>query len=1714
MASQCKRQQCSIDRRGFRQELDSWRHKLIHCVGFESILEGLFGTELVEDLQLFKDLEPVAVSDWSFDENCLFCCFRRDKVKEHLISLSSEDSLQDPLKPLVVKDQTTISKLEKQAEEFLNAVLCNKDVPSFTDPHIPVVAREILQKMIRQFATEYTSKTSSPQDSGSAPKPSSDQSRQTPSVASEAQPGSPGPTVAGPAHSHNPVLSKLLMADQEAPLDLTIKKTPSEPSEQDGVLDLSIKKSRHSLPLPSPRLSPKVYTIKGECQDVRISKAKELQSTSTLEQFMTKLCRRHQRTIVDALVFLQTEVAASKTWRSRDSGIQGAKCSTPKSDKVTPVMSFLECPNNSTQKIEVLDMSCSIESNSIIESVPENVVPLTRSAAAYPVLDNSSGSENNRVLLPVDTENNSHGDHAPLKMKILKSSNVAAGKKLSCVLTTSLTSDSDLFEVKQSNARSLKRIETPSARLSSSLKRQHQLSPMHHPRQRGAAWQAKGVPTKDFSVPEGLTADSPQTARKTIRPSSNQHTKHAHYRTVDPDVGHCDIVYINKPITECFKDQTHLIPRRNARKSTRGHLYSDEIWELKTVRTLAGRATSPNQMPEVITLVTPKQILSKPVGVPPVDMPFAGACIETISEGTPLQQADVEILSRTGDMVEMAASEAETFAVVETSQTDQAQSKLEDPLPFMNSEIETSVNEHRTNTNANDQLTHSEPEELPVTKLSISEERVANASFDAVKENEPETKNSSDEVMSETAEPDTSENISTATVESQLLDNKIQSSEVLPLHTSKPSPTNHIAIETKIDDETPSELQQEMLPENTEETGVSKESGLAEEPIMTELTNPTAVVESVPTLTVKEPDDISSKTLDSLLKELPPWRRKKGSVIQLPTRLQQAETVIVGYVNGKPVSASDRSLRHRPNSSSTSPMKSPIKQTRKELKPAFVESTETNNLVRNTTESEIPTESIVKTPDNLLSSSNLPENTITEASPSNLPEKPITEVSSKSKHFKKPKQIKPTGTKRQLRSAFQKTDETLGLAPSSNVSSSIAPPKSSATPPPPPLSPSSFAPIAESPPPVTPEKSPVSTVQKTTVELNIEKTQSMEENPTVPDGQIVRSSKVGEQDNINENQQFTVELNSPVQNNASKTEIQTNETRGTCALRMEPERAIVSSSDDASGRSHGACGLELPKRMPLRSERSKTEQSSQPTPQSPPDNKKLSLRSQRFTSTTTDVLSASKKNTEVTSLPGAAGKKITRNQLKGSSVSTASASPVMGHRHHPRKQAKTFLETLTREENQQLLTNLNLKYDKMQKGWLQIDKDGQTTAKHKNKADRQAAIWKSKRRARKPKSIEHQKFSPVQMLFMKDFSISHICSWFLESTETKSLIIVKKVNTRLPSETQLCFHSSSSGSCASQGVFPSLQAERLKKHLKKFAVTSPVKSNPKSQKLIAKALEQETASVKGKDRREPPSATQTSNQSDIHVDAPGHGASQKATGKPKNPASARILRKYTNIREKLQVQQTNVNLKGISKSLKDNSLKRISAESASELAANPPAKATKMTVIAAKPMKAQKMLNRKKIPQKRVMRHRAAKAQHVSQVRCSRRLSTVFALSKKKVGKKASEVAESKANAEKHQINDSQEKGENKDVTEADLKSADAKPSNVLDQVLTRSQRKMEAESKKPKIAKELADHKAARKVEDMGRKGVMKRNRSAIVSRTRSQELMATPAKRSRVSR
>uniref|UniRef100_A0A3P8X409 Ligand dependent nuclear receptor corepressor n=2 Tax=Cynoglossus semilaevis TaxID=244447 RepID=A0A3P8X409_CYNSE len=163
-----------------------------------------------------------------------------------------------------------------------------------------------MQRMIRQFAAEYTSKTtqddlpllngnmkdqSLPRVAPLAPAPCSTPGplpapSSPPSSASSSPSPPPGPGLSpapadgdavavaatsaptciqssngtstsngggggggtAAASAQNPVLSKLLMADQDGPLDLTVKKSQveKEPSQQDGVLDLSTKKNHSS----------------------------------------------------------------------------------------------------------------------------------------------------------------------------------------------------------------------------------------------------------------------------------------------------------------------------------------------------------------------------------------------------------------------------------------------------------------------------------------------------------------------------------------------------------------------------------------------------------------------------------------------------------------------------------------------------------------------------------------------------------------------------------------------------------------------------------------------------------------------------------------------------------------------------------------------------------------------------------------------------------------------------------------------------------------------------------------------------------------------------------------------------------------------------------------------------------------------------------------------------------------------------------------------------------------------------------------------------------------------------------------------------------------------------------------------------------------------------------------------------------------------------
>lgn len=1528
--------------------------------------------------------------------------------------------------------------------------------------------------------------------------------------------------------------------------------------------------------------------------DLRLAKAKDLQSTSTLEQFMAKLCPHHQRQIVDAIGFLQTEIkafASSSTHKTSNctSGVKGTSCSTAKSSAVTPEKSHPEIrfPNEVTSKPEVKDISHFVPSSCAVKIVPENAVSLKSSETLSPVSDLlSPGSGSNQVLAtpiahPMDTENSRHGDHAPLKMKIM-TCNDAAGKKL-CVLSPTVSSHSDTLEERQSNSDSSSRTETQSARLSSSVKRHSQASHTSEVRQRVTLGHAKDTPAKPFPV--NSPSDSVRTARKTIKTSSDHWTKDSPCRgIVDPDLGHCDIVFIDKPITECFKEQRRsMVPRRNARKSTRGHMYLDEIWELKTVRTMAGRGNCPNPIPEV-PLVTPKQKLSKPKGVPPVDMPFAGSCTETKNQETPTEESDDSVIPVKEDIVVVAASR------VDVSQTGQCQNKGQSgPSSPLRSPTENQETVKDTNV---------EQDAVADSGMTTeSEEHVNQTIAEAMKDNEPEPQEdiheSTEQTVAETV-PEPLKNITIEETEIQVSSDELHSSDPVPQQNSVPSPVNNVeeGNKEKVPDEQPQELQPDtqMQNESCEGTESTDVTGPVEELTKreTEVKTPEAVESVAPLETEDDNDsdyDVSSKTLDALLKELPPWRRKKGTKPPPPKQSRQIEPVIVGHVNGRPVSASDRKLRRRPGNA-TSPGKAPVKSSHNTSNDSFESTTDCttneNNSKKPLPETDVPKNSVETTP--VIQG-------VTEPS-SDTPSSP----NSKPKQIQKQKrilkdedgapelsdqpadQLQNPEPKRQLRSASQKPPETPASPPTSNAVAPILSPEPSAEhlpslPLPGPLS-VPASPLNGSCDPASSELSEPNTVTET-VELNTENTQPAEtpseemetnvEEQRLQTRQKLRSAKLVADDG--KKVQLSTEVSSSV-----KTELQTQITalKGKRVPQKKVDASDVALQQDVASLEDGSAddssSFVTDRRMPLRSdESSKAEMVCQSDPRLPQaDNKKLTLRSQRLASApSTSSLTVAPRQNDVASPVRIMPERITKAQVRSPSRSVASVShsshaPILTPRHEPPKQTTNkFFETLTAEENQQLITNLNVKYDKMQKGWVQMDKEGQPAAKYKNKADRQAAIWKSKRRARKPKSLEHQKYSPVQMLFMKGFNISNICRWFLETTETKSLVIVKKVTTRLPSESQLCFHNSSSASGTSQGVFPSLQAERLKKHLKKFAIASPVKSNPKSQKLIAKALEQEANAVKGKERGDLSNTNQNLTKYSSAKASAQISESQKSSGKSKNPASARILRKYSNIRGKMQVQQTTSRLKKASKMLKTRKIKRLATtKSASKSNLKQSLKARKSALPVSKRMKesAAKMERRKILANKKskqTVKYKAVRAQ--SSGRASREIS------KKELPKRCSQRLGSPKIAEHNPADTSKSKAENKRHIEAssakiqskessqstptEIKDAEnaaetpqqsthAKVPTSPDQVLTRAQRKMEAAlplSGSPSHASKRAaksaptqnaSPKSVKKTDEptLTRSGALKSAKRSPRSATklatkRSLEHVDTPAKRTRTS-
>ncbi|XP_076584156.1 uncharacterized protein lcorl isoform X1 [Chaetodon auriga] len=275
---QCSK--CTAERKGFRRELDSWRHKLIHCVGFESILEGIYGQMLLRDLNLFDDCEPEEVDDWSPETSCSQCSLCNlplDKPSDQVPAATSPLSSPSDYSPC---QAPTISESSLSAHRFLQAVFHKKDVSIGCDSNIPLVAQELMKKMIHQFALEYASKCL----------------HHTSTNGVTTRTSSP------------------LSETSDAPLDLTLSRTQEEKegeSEPDGVLDLSNRNSACSATSSTSSSNLKASgsllpSLTEELGDVG-QRGNKCRQSSPLDAVLSSLCPSHSSLLYQILKLAHQE---------------------------------------------------------------------------------------------------------------------------------------------------------------------------------------------------------------------------------------------------------------------------------------------------------------------------------------------------------------------------------------------------------------------------------------------------------------------------------------------------------------------------------------------------------------------------------------------------------------------------------------------------------------------------------------------------------------------------------------------------------------------------------------------------------------------------------------------------------------------------------------------------------------------------------------------------------------------------------------------------------------------------------------------------------------------------------------------------------------------------------------------------------------------------------------------------------------------------------------------------------------------------------------------------------------------------------------------------------------------------------------------------------------------------------------------------------------
>ncbi|XP_053110188.1 ligand-dependent nuclear receptor corepressor-like protein isoform X2 [Hemicordylus capensis] len=216
------------------------------------------------------------------DEKCSFCNLHKETVGDHTTVIGSLQST--PTEELSSQGQSNTDKIECQAENYLNALFRKKDLPQNCDPNIPLVAQELMKKMIRQFAIEYISKSSKMQENRNG------SSYETSLIHKGIQMNQ---------------TENSLQEEQDSPLDLTVNRTQENTQQGDGVLDLSTKKTSLEQSAYDGSCSENSVSGSSTAAGSKSEETTKLESgNSALSKVLESLCSYHWHQILAMLKFL------------------------------------------------------------------------------------------------------------------------------------------------------------------------------------------------------------------------------------------------------------------------------------------------------------------------------------------------------------------------------------------------------------------------------------------------------------------------------------------------------------------------------------------------------------------------------------------------------------------------------------------------------------------------------------------------------------------------------------------------------------------------------------------------------------------------------------------------------------------------------------------------------------------------------------------------------------------------------------------------------------------------------------------------------------------------------------------------------------------------------------------------------------------------------------------------------------------------------------------------------------------------------------------------------------------------------------------------------------------------------------------------------------------------------------------------------------------